>query len=120
MPLRRVPPARVRTTPARQRVCLCVGTILALAATPSAAQAPTPDTHPGYVLAQAIAARGCVLHQDDVGAVMGALGLGDAAFPQMAVPLMQSGFLRPSGEGTLTLVNWGLCIGGAGAPLPAQ
>ncbi len=74
-------------------------------------QAATPEDHPGYPLAQAIAEQGCVLHQDDVGAVMEELGLGDADFPQMAVPLMQTGFLRPSGQGTLTLENWGLCVG---------
>ncbi|WP_224814040.1 hypothetical protein [Hasllibacter sp. MH4015] len=78
------------------------------------AQAPTPEDHPGYPLAQAIAAEGCVLHQDDVNAVMEGIGVDSAMFPQMAVPLMQTGFLRPSGNGTLTLVNWGVC-----ADLPA-
>lgn len=75
------------------------------------AQAPTPEDHPGYPLAQAIAAQGCVLHQDDVNALMEEAGLDNAQFPQMAVPLMQTGFLRSTGNGTLTLVNWGVCTG---------
>lgn len=75
-------------------------------------QAPTPEDHPGYPLAQAIAERGCVLHQDDVNEVLEEAGLENAQFPQMAVPLMQTGILAPSGEGTLTLVNWGVCTGG--------
>jgi hypothetical protein len=82
-----------------------------LAASAVHAQAPTPEDHPGYALAQAIAASGCVLHQDDVGSVLDALGLGPAAFPQMALPLIQDGILMSTGNGTLTLVNWGPCTG---------
>lgn len=83
-----------------------------LAALPSGAQAQAlvPDDHPGFVLAEAIAAHGCVLHQDDVNPLLEAADLGQQEFPMMAVPLMQDGYLRPSGEGTLTLVNWGLCL----------
>ena len=84
-----------------------------LAASMAHGQAATPEDHPGYPLAQAIAERGCVLHQDDVNEVMEGIGVDSAIFPQMAVPLMQTGFLRPSGEGTLTLVNWGLCLDGS-------
>ncbi len=80
-----------------------------LAASVAYGQATTPEDHPGYPLAQAIAAQGCVLHQDDVNAVLEEAGLENAQFPQMAVPLMQTGFLRSTGNGTLTLVNWGLC-----------
>ncbi len=82
------------------------------------AQAPTPEDHPGYPLAQAIAASGCVLHQDDVNALMEEAGLENALFPQMAVPLMQTGFLRSTGNGTLTLVNWGVCTGDAPVVAP--
>lgn len=75
------------------------------------AQAVVPENHPGFVLAEAIAAHGCVLHQDDVNPLLEAAGLQAQQFPMMAVPLMRDGYLAPSGEGTLTLVNWGLCIG---------
>ncbi|QXT39185.1 hypothetical protein [Gymnodinialimonas ceratoperidinii] len=75
------------------------------------AQVATPGDHPGFVLAEAIAAQGCVLHQDDVNDLLASAGLENAQFPQMAVPLMRDGYLAPSGEGTLTLVNWGLCMG---------
>lgn len=87
-----------------------LATLLAVAPFIANAQAVVPDDHPGFVLAEAIAADGCVLHQDDVNALLERLGLDAPQFPQMAVPLMQDGFLMPSGEGTLTLVNWGLCI----------
>lgn len=75
------------------------------------AQAATPEDHPGYVLAQAIAAQGCVLHQDDVNPLLAAAGLQPPDFPQMALPLIQEGILASTGNGTLTLVNWGLCTG---------
>ncbi|GAB5449119.1 hypothetical protein [Gymnodinialimonas sp.] len=77
------------------------------------AQAVVPADHPGFVLAEAIAAQGCVLHQDDVNPLLEAAGLENAQFPQMAVPLMRDGYLRPSGEGTMTLTGWGLCTGAA-------
>ncbi len=106
------------------RVCA----LLALLAAPQAhAQSATPEDHPGYPLAQAIAAQGCVLHQDDVGTLLTSAGLSPQAFPQMALPLIQDGILASSGNGTLTLVAWGLCTGGvadsevpdSGAPVPA-
>lgn len=75
------------------------------------AQAVVPEDHPGFVLAEAIAEQGCVLHQDDVNAVLESAGLESPQFPQMAVPLMRDGYLAPSGEGTLTLMNWGTCTG---------
>ncbi|MEX3016280.1 hypothetical protein [Gymnodinialimonas hymeniacidonis] len=98
------------------RIPLLLGPAALLAASMAHGQAATPEDHPGYPLAQAIAAQGCVLHQDDVNAVMDSIGVESAMFPQMAVPLMQTGFLRSSGNGTLTLVNWGLCTG----DVPAQ
>ncbi len=79
------------------------------------AQAIIADDHPGFALAEEIAGRGCVLHQDDVNEVMAAAGLAGPAFPQFAVPLMRDGFLISSGNGTLTLVNWGICTGAADA-----
>ena len=97
------------------RFPLLLGPAALLAASMAHGQAATPEDHPGYPLAQAIAAQGCVLHQDDVNAVMEGIGVDSAMFPQMAVPLMQTGFLRSSGNGTLTLVNWGLCTGEAPA-----
>lgn len=75
------------------------------------AQAVTPADHPGFLLAEAIAADGCTLHQDDVNALLAELGLASPQFPQMAVPLMRDGYLVPGGEGVLALVNWGLCTG---------
>lgn len=75
------------------------------------AQVATPENHPGYALAQAIAAQGCVLHQDDVAALLDGAGLQPRDFPQMALPLIQDGILAPTGNGTLTLVAWGLCVG---------
>ena len=81
------------------------------------AQSPTPADHPGFVLAEAIAARGCVLHQDDVNALLADLGLTPPDFPRMALPLIQDGTLASTGNGTLTLVNWGLCTGLPEAPV---
>ena len=94
---------------------LLLGPAAVLAAGMAYGQAATPEDHPGYPLAQAIAAQGCVLHQDDVNAVMDGIGVESSMFPQMAVPLMQTGFLRPTGNGTLTLEIWGLCTGQAPA-----
>jgi hypothetical protein len=90
---------------------LLIAPLVALMPALALAQAATPEDHPGQVLAEAIAAQGCVLHQDDVNDLLAAAGLENAQFPQMAVPLMRDGFLAPSGAGTLTLVNWGLCTG---------
>lgn len=93
-----------------------LATLLAAVPCLAQAQAIVPEGHVGFALAEAIAAQGCVLHQDDVNEVLEAAGLVTPQFPQMAVPLMQDGYLRPSGEGTLTLINWGLCtdqVGGA-------
>ncbi len=100
------------------RTLLLLGPAAFLAASMAHGQAATPEDHPGYPLAQAIAEQGCVLHQDDVNSVMESIGVESAMFPQMAVPLMQTGFLRSSGNGTLTLVNWGLCTGEAPAEEP--
>ena len=94
---------------------LLLATLLAGVPTVAVTQAVTPTDHPGFVLAEAIAAQGCVLHQDDVNALLEAAGLVTPQFPQMTIPLMQDGYLMPSGEGTLTLVNWGLCL-----PLEAE
>lgn len=94
-----------------------LATLLAGAPSLVAAQAVTPADHPGFVLAEAIAAQGCVLHQDDVNTVMEGAGLPGPTFPQFAVPLMRDGFLMSTGNGTLTLVNWGACTGEA--PLDA-
>lgn len=85
--------------------------LASLVASPVLAQAPTPDDHPGHALAQAIAARGCVLHQDDVAALLDDAGLQSSDFPQMALPLIGDGILASTGNGTLTLVAWGLCVG---------
>lgn len=89
--------------------------LLAGAPFAAGAQAVAPADHPGFVLAEAIAAQGCVLHQDDVNAVLETAGLENQQFPQMAVPLMRDGYLMPSGEGTMTLINWGLCLTADGA-----
>lgn len=101
-----------------------LATLLAIAPCVAMAQAVTPEDHPGFALAEAVAAQGCVLHQDDVNGILEELGLENAQFPQMAVPLMRDGFLMPSGQGTMTLVNWGLCVepeADAGANMePAQ
>lgn len=90
---------------------LLLAVLLVGAPSIAAAQAVTPTDHPGFVLAEAIAAHGCVLHQDDVNPLLEAAGLEAPQFPQMAVPLMRDGYLMPSGEGTMTLINWGLCTG---------
>ncbi len=95
----------------KSTLSLLLGPAALLAASMAHGQAAIPEDHPGYPLAQAIAEQGCVLHQDDVVTVMEGLGLDDGVFPQMAVPLMQTGFLQPGSEGTLVLVNWGLCTG---------
>ncbi|UWQ94965.1 hypothetical protein K3728_14900 [Rhodobacteraceae bacterium M385] len=87
-----------------------LATLLAVVPFVATAQAVTPEDHPGFLLAEAVAAQGCVLHQDDVNGMLEELGLENAQFPQMAVPLMRDGFLMPSGQGTMTLVNWGLCV----------
>ncbi|OAN75863.1 hypothetical protein A8B78_15595 [Jannaschia sp. EhC01] len=94
--------------------------LLAGAPFAAGAQAVVPADHPGFVLAEAIAAQGCVLHQDDVNPLLAEVGLENAQFPEMAVPLMRDGYLRPSGEGTMTLTNWGLCTGEALAEAAAQ
>ncbi len=88
-----------------------LATLLAVVPSLAVSQAIVPDGHPGFVLAEAIAEQGCVLHQDDVNAVMEGAGLQSQQFPLMAVPLMQDGFLMSTGNGTLTLVNWGACAG---------
>jgi hypothetical protein len=85
--------------------------LAAVSATALHAQSPTPEDHPGFRLAEAIAAQGCVLHQDDVSALLDANDLMPTDFPQMALPLIQDGILASTGNGTLTLVNWGLCTG---------
>lgn len=90
-----------------------LATLLAGVPLAATAQAVAPADHPGFVLAEAIAAQGCVLHQDDVNAVLETAGLANEQFPQMAVPLMRDGYLMPSGEGTMTLTGWGLCTGAA-------
>lgn len=100
---------------------LLLPTILAALPCLTLAQALIPEGHPGFVLADAIAARGCVLHQDDVNAVMEEAGLPSQHFPMMAVPLMQDGYLAPGEEGTLVLSNWGLCtLGSINAPDPEE
>lgn len=91
-----------------------VAVLLGLLAAPQAhAQSATPEDHPGYALAQAIAAQGCVLREEDVGTLLTEAGLQPQAFPQMALPLIQDGILASTGNGTLTLVAWGLCTGEA-------
>lgn len=93
------------------RFCFSAVLAVTLLATANAgAQAIVPEDHPGFVLAEAIAARDCVLHQDDVNIVMEEAGLESQQFPMMAVPLMQDGYLAPGEEGTLVLANWGVCV----------
>ena len=60
------------------------------------------------------------MHQDDVNPILEAAGLEPPQFPQMALPLLQDGILAPTGNGTLTLVNWGVCTGEAGTATDAE
>ncbi|GAA5071861.1 hypothetical protein KUV65_13475 [Maritalea mobilis] len=82
-----------------------------------AEDAPTPEAHIGFPLAETIAQFGCVLHEEATNMVLFEAGLTADDFPPMAIALMQDGILRPTGNGTLTLVNWGPCTGAEAAAL---
>ncbi|AHM02649.1 hypothetical protein roselon_00192 [Roseibacterium elongatum DSM 19469] len=98
------------------RICVvlaCAG----LAGPAWAEDAPTPESHIGYPLAQTIARFGCVLHEEATNMTLFEAGLTADDFPSMAIALMQDGVLRPTGNGTLTLVAWGPCTGAEAAAM---
>ncbi|MEJ6392268.1 hypothetical protein V8J82_03320 [Gymnodinialimonas sp. 2305UL16-5] len=89
------------------------------AATAQIAAAPTPIGHPGHDIAQVIAQAGCVLTEDNTNLLLFEAGIQPDDFPPMLVALIQDGIIRPTGNGTLTLVNWGPCTGGD-LPAPTE
>ena len=90
---------------------LLVASGSAVMSTIAAAQAPAPIDHPSYRLAQAIEAQGCSLTEEATNLVLFEAGIQPGEFPPMAIMLVEEGRLVYSGEGTLTLVNWGTCTG---------
>ena len=75
------------------------------------AQAPTPEGHPGARLAQVIENAGCVITEDTTNLILFEAGIQPPEFPPMAIALLEDGILAPTGNGTMTLVNWGTCVG---------
>lgn len=94
-------------------LCLMVTSALA-------EDAPTPQTHAGYVLAQTIAAAGCVITEENTNLILFEAGIQPPEFPPMAIALLEDGILAPTGNGTMTLVNWGACLGADADPDAAQ
>ena len=90
---------------------LLLGPAALLAAGVAQAQAPTPQDHPGARLADAIAAAGCVIHQDTTNELLFSAEIQPPEYPPMAIALIEDGILSSTGNGSLTLLNWGLCVG---------